>query len=330
LSDQVLLLTHSADYYTIDRVADAVRHRGAEPIRVDTDHFPVDLGLSMRIDADLDRRTLKLGDEVLHLDTVRAVWARRLWPGRMPAHLDAQFRGHCRTQARTAFFDTFALLNDATWVNPLGPLFEAESKIRQLHLARQVGLKLPRTLITNQAERVRRFYENCGGKVVTKLLSPLSQTMDGRGVFMYTSALSPDDLDDLEALRFAPQIFQERVEKAVELRVILIGGRLFVGEIRVSGTGRGTLDWRQINPQDTQSNVTWAPGVLPLAVGQKLQRLLRLLNLTYAAVDLIVDPEGHHFFLEVNPAGEWGWLERDLGFDISGAIADALLTKRKT
>ena len=30
-------------------------------------------------------------------------------------------------------------------------------------------------------------------------------------------------------------------------------------------------------------------------------------------------------FLEVNPAGEWGWLERDLGYPIGDALAEALV-----
>jgi hypothetical protein len=40
---------------------------------------------------------------------------------------------------------------------------------------------------------------------------------------------------------------------------------------------------------------------------------------------LICTPAGEHVFLEVNPSGEWGMLERDLGLPIADAIAGALL-----
>jgi glutathione synthase/RimK-type ligase-like ATP-grasp enzyme len=51
---------------------------------------------------------------------------------------------------------------------------------------------------------------------------------------------------------------------------------------------------------------------------------MQALGLSFGAVDFIRTPEGEHVFLEVNPSGEWGMLQRDLGLPIAEAIADIL------
>ena len=68
----------------------------------------------------------------------------------------------------------------------------------------------------------------------------------------------------------------------------------------------------------------WTKATLPADVKRRVFQLLERLGLVSGALDFIVTPDGRHVFLEVNPAGEWGWLERDLGYDISGAFARAL------
>ncbi len=319
----VLLLTHSGDYYTIDLVQAAVAARGARPVRVNTDTYPTALGLTVeQLGGRPRRHLLSAAGQQLDLDDVKAIWARRLWPGRMPAEMDAQMAAYATREARTAFFDTFSLV-DARWVNPLQAMLRAESKILQLKLAEQEGLSLPPTLITNFPEQARSFWDDHDGKVVTKLLGALTQTMNATGDFMYTSRVSEADLDALDGLRLCPQVFQAEVDKASELRCIVVGDEVFVGALHATGSLRGRVDWRTLTTAD---GVDWEHAELPADVKAQLIGLTRRLGLIYGAADLIVTPAGEHVFLEVNPAGEWGWLQRDLSLPIAEAIADALLT----
>lgn len=320
----VLLLTHSGDYYTIDLVEAAVAERGGRPLRVNTDTYPTQLGLTVEHlgPGHPRRHVLSAAGQQLDLDDVKAIWARRLWPGRMPAEMDPQMAAYSKREARTAFFDTFSL-TDARWVNPLQAMLRAESKILQLKLAEEEGLALPATLITNSPDEARAFWQAQGGDVVTKLLGALTQTMNATGDFMYTSRVNEADLDALDGLRFCPQVFQGEVEKAAELRCIVVGDEVFVGAINASASLKGRVDWRKLTKAD---GVEWEDAELPVDVKAKLIGLTRRLGLVYGAADLIVTPEGEHVFLEVNPAGEWGWLQRDLQLPIAEAIADALLT----
>lgn len=318
----VLLLTHSGDYYTIDRVEEGLDRRGFHHLRVDTDTFPSRLQLTFRARPSGVETLLDFGAFTIDLARVPAIWARRIWPGAMPAEMDPRAAAHCRQAARTALFDTLLGLDGPRWINPLGAAMRAESKLLQLTVAHQLGLRVPDTLVTNDAARLAPFFAEHGGRIITKLLDPLSQTMDASAEFLYTSVVEARDVEDAEGLRWAPQIFQPRVDKVRELRVIIVGERCFVGAVDVSGSERVRVDWRRATRDD---QLSWTESALPPAVEAKARALLGRLGLVYGALDFLVPAEGEPVFLEVNPAGEWGWLERDLGFPIGDSIAEALV-----
>ncbi|HET8782655.1 MAG TPA: hypothetical protein VFM63_09565, partial [Pyrinomonadaceae bacterium] len=129
-----------------------------------------------------------------------------------------------------------------------------------------------------------------------------------------------EDLAGAEALRHSPMVFQELIPKAFELRVACVARKTFAGALDATGTSRGHTDWRRAAPDECR----WQKEELPAEVVSSLQTLMSELGLVFGAVDLICTPAGEHVFLEVNPSGEWGMLERDLGLPISDAIADAL------
>ncbi|HEX8824273.1 MAG TPA: MvdC family ATP-grasp ribosomal peptide maturase [Archangium sp.] len=315
----VLLLTHSGDYYTIDRVAEEVTRRGLLPVRLDTDDFPGKWGLAT---APGDEGWLNTPAGELREREVQAVWLRRLMPPRFDEELEPAYRTSCARESLATlegFLDTLES-SGCRFVNPPAADHLAHNKPRQLRLARELGLEVPRTLITNDAARVRAFFQQVEGGAVTKMLTPLSQSMDGSRPFLYTSELRAEDLEDLEGLRYSPMVFQERIPKSHELRVVVVGNHCFVGAIDASRSAAGQVDWRRARPDEC----SWQAGALPSGVSTRLVRLVAALGLVYGAVDLIVTPEGRHMFLEVNPGGEWGMLEKELGLPIAEALAEAL------
>ncbi|ATB31586.1 MvdC/MvdD family ATP grasp protein [Melittangium boletus] len=320
--DNVLLLTHGADHYTVDRVAEALSRRGLRPVRIDTEGFPASWELSSVVEPEREDVVLGTSAGVLHAREVRSVWLRRRVPARFDAVLEPAWRESCGRESWAALDGALDGLAAAgcRFINPLGSDAVAENKPRQLRLARALGLEIPRTVVTNDAAQVRALFEAVGGRMVAKMLTPLSQSMDGRRPFVYTSAIRPEHLEQLEGLRHAPMVFQERLDKAHELRVAVVGGRCFVGAIDASCSVAGQVDWRRSRADECQ----WTPGELPGSVAGRLVRLVEALGLVYGAADFIVTPEGRHVFLEVNPGGEWGMLERELGLPIAEALAEAL------
>jgi glutathione synthase/RimK-type ligase-like ATP-grasp enzyme len=323
--DIVLLLTHRGDHYTVDRVAQELSRRGAHPLRIDTDGFPTELRLTTEVDPERSAVTLRIADVEIPGHEVRSVWLRRLVPSRLDENLEPSWREGCLRESRAALEGFLDGLEAAgcRFVNPIDAGQPATQKLRQLRWARSLGLEVPRTLVTNDASRVRPFFEQVQGRMVAKMLTPLSQSMQGGQPFVFTSAIEPEHLEELEGLRHSPMVFQERIDKARELRVAIVGRRCFVGAMEASRSTAGQVDWRLASPRECP----WVPGELPAEVADRLVRLVARLGLVYGAADLIVTPDGRHVFLEVNPGGEWGMLERELGLPIAAALAEALLAE---
>jgi MvdC family ATP-grasp ribosomal peptide maturase len=319
--DAVLLLTHSGDFYTVDLVSQALARKGVRPIRFNTDLFPSSIKLSARAG---DERTADLFTEEgaqLSTTAVRAVWARKLWAPLMADDLDDRYRSMCITESIAALEGFLDALHDSRWVNDLRRQRAAENKQRQLRLAERASLRVPRTLVTNDPAAARQFFAETDGQMVAKLLRPLTVSMDAVASFVYTNRVREEDLAGADALRHCPMVFQELIPKACEVRVAYVAGETFAGALDASGTSRGQTDWRRVAPEDCR----WQKTQVPTEVASGLQALMSELGLVFGAVDLICTPAGEYVFLEVNPGGEWGMLERDLGLPISEAIAKALL-----
>src|SRR5688500_9883381 len=319
--DAVLLLTHSGDFYTVDLVSQALARRGVRPIRFNTDLFPSSVKLSVRAGDERAAQLLTEAGERVSTAEVRAVWARKLWSPRMSDDLDERYRLMCAGESVAALEGFLDALHDARWVNDLQRQHAAENKQRQLRLAARAGLRVPRTLVTNDPAAAREFFAETEGQTVAKLLRPLAVTMDAVQPFVYTNRVREEDLAGAETLRHSPMVFQELIPKACELRIAWVAGKVFAGALDASGTSRGHTDWRRAAPEECR----WQKAQLPGEVASSLQVLMSDLGLVFGAVDLICTPSGEHVFLEVNPGGEWGMLERDLGLPISEAIAEALL-----
>lgn len=318
--DVVLLLTHSGDFYTVDLVSQALTHRGVRPIRFNTDLFPSSVKLSSRAGDERSAQLLTETGEQITVDEVRAVWARKLWPPQMADDLDDRYRAMCVGESMAALEGFLDALHEARWVNDLQCQRAAENKQRQLRLAARAGLRIPRTLVTNDPVAAREFFAETDGQTVAKLLRPLTISMEAVDSFVYTNRVKEEDLAGADALRHCPMVFQELIPKACELRVAWVAGRIFAGAVDVSGTSRGQTDWRRAKPEECH----WAKAEVPSEVAHRLGELMSELGLVFGAIDLICTPTGEYVFLEVNPSGEWGMLERDLGLPISEAIADAL------
>ena len=227
------------------------RSRGARAVRFDTDLFPTEARLSAHIANGRDEVRLHCRALELEPARVRAVWARKLWGSRFPETLDARLREGCARESRAALVGWLSALEGVRWVNPMDAALAAEDKQRQLRLATRLGLRVPRTLVTNDPAAVRAFREEVG-PLVTKMLTPLSTSMGKADLFVHTSVVRDEDLADLDGLRFSPMVFQERIEKRIELRVACVGARCLTGAIDASRSESGRVDWRLSRPDEVR------------------------------------------------------------------------------
>lgn len=215
------------------------------------------------------------------------------------------------------------LLEDAFWVSKYLNIRRAGSKLLQLRLAPQMGFLIPDTIISSDHSRILRFYEQHEGRVITKpLATGAIQHEDGvYGIF--ASRVSSSDLIDSQVFKVCPTVFQERVEKRLEVRVTVVGNQAFPVEIHSQCSERTKDDWRRYDLDNTPHAIHVLPADLELACVNLVARL----GLRYGAIDLILNEKGEYVFLEINPNGQWLWLEALTGAPISKAIAKLLVTR---
>jgi MvdD family ATP-grasp ribosomal peptide maturase len=318
----VLIVTHSEDNDSVQRVMDAIEAQGGHAFRFDTDRFPTEIQLRLEVDARGERARIEAPHGTVDLRQVSAVWYRRANIGAgLPADMDAELRRVSRLESRRVVMGMIAAL-DAFHLDLVQSIRQAEHKQLQLQLARALGLEVPRTLTTNSPEAVRTFAATCPEGIVTKMLASFSIHEDGEEKAVFTSAVRPEDLDDLGGLRLCPMTFQERIPKQLELRVTVVGERVFAAAVDSQALGGARDDWRREGEALLDA---WKPYTLPREVETRLLRLHARFGLSYGASDFILTPSGQLVFLELNPAGEFFWLERAPGFSISKALADVLL-----
>lgn len=317
----VLIVTHSEDNYCTPLVLDALRARGERVFRFDTDRFPTEVMLRLH-DADGDHGwSVTDGDDRLDLAEVTAVWYRRAnIAGRLPRDIDRQLRSAAVTESHRTVQGMLAGMEVFT-LDPIERIRAAEHKPLQLRVAKRLGLEIPRTLLTNDASAVRDFAARCGGRLVTKMMSSFAVYEDGKEMVVFTNPVTEAHLEDLSGLDLCPMVFQENVPKALELRVTVVGERVFAASIDSQSSKRAQHDWRR---DGNEMVGDWKHHELPAEVSAKLLKLMDYFRLNYGAIDLILTPDGRYVFLEVNPAGEFFWLVRAPGLPIEQALADVL------
>jgi MvdD family ATP-grasp ribosomal peptide maturase len=318
----VLIVTRSDDSETVLPVINSIEERGGNAFRLDTDRFPTEVRLIAHYDRDSERLIIVDAEKELNLSEVSAVWYRRLNAGaKIPETMTPDLRRASILETRATLLGMIAGIR-AFHLDQISLVRRAGDKQLQLQIARELGLETPRTLITNDPDAVRAFAKSCERGIITKMLSSFAIYEDGQEKVVFTNPVEPEHLEDLTGLRFCPMTFQENIPKALELRVTIVGDRVFTASIDSQSSELGRHDWRRDGVGLLDE---WKNFELPREIEERLLKLMDRFGLNYGAIDMILTPENRYIFLEINPAGEFFWLEESPGLPISKAIADLLL-----
>jgi glutathione synthase/RimK-type ligase-like ATP-grasp enzyme len=205
------------------------------------------------------------------------------------------------------------------WVGNPRRLRLAEIKALQLAEAARAGLTTPNTLISNDPTRAAAFVDELGDtrECAIKPLIAVGVT-DEHGYRLPLTTTLPSG-HPLESVASAPNIFQPYIDKAFELRCVVIGERVFCARINSQADDLTRKDWRA-------GKRTHEIFALPEHVTAAILRLMAGFGINFASIDMIVTPAGEFVFLELNPNGQWLWLENELGLPLVASMADLLTT----
>jgi glutathione synthase/RimK-type ligase-like ATP-grasp enzyme len=216
--------------------------------------------------------------------------------------------------------------NGVFCVNPPPFNLAFEEKCCQLFLAAQVGLAIPPSLYTTRLALARDFSAAHGDDIIYKPFRTYSRLLPKAGdeplriANLYTNRIKADDLVEGDGFLPTPSIFQPYVAKALELRIVVVGRKLFACAIHSQRSERTREDWRRYDMENTPHK----PYDLPDEIAARLLLLMERLGLVFGSIDMIVTPDGEYIFIEVNPNGQFDWIAQMAGLPIYEHLAAML------
>ncbi len=290
----------------------------------DTAARPWRWSLSFRDDCQLDGAS------------IRSVWWRK--PGHyygLSPELSPQEREFAKGELDHLFGSVWSLL-DTYWMNHPERNRAAGWKLEQLVRARRQGVAVPRTLVSNSPDEVRAFYDECCGRMVFKVMTDpllgavtLSEKQPDVRIEEVkettTTPIGPAQLEEIDSVRLLPGLFQEYVPKRFEYRVTVIGDELFAARIDSQAREGTRHDWR--NWADGGLEIPYARAELPGEIEDFCRQLVSDYGLNFGALDFVETPDGQFVFLELNPTGQFIWVEKRLPeLRMTSALASALVS----
>lgn len=319
----LVILTNSEDA-TASHLISILKRAKIAFLRLDTDRCVSNVSISYR-----------LGEPLLQFEgtwyspaEITDIWYRR--PEQLKdLRFDDTPEGKFVRSEWTEFLECFfAHVPKQRWINHPSCNALASRKLEQLTAASNLGLLVPDTLGTQSCDDMRAFFEKHQGKIITKPLSNgyIEREPEKSDTLIYTNRVTEKHLENLSDLKFCPTLFQQFIEKSCDVRITILDGDIHAKALFASDeSGSQRCDVRRNN----MSDVTYEDIQLPNQIRSKLRKLMSNYGLRFGAIDMAVSISGDWYFFEINPNGQWAWLDLTAGTDIASSFVNVFSQKLK-
>jgi len=331
MTPKIVIVTQPSDPHA-DAVIRELHKRSFPVFRFHPEDFPNSINISCQI------RNGKLSGEILtkyhrlEIDQIHSIWYRRPQKPKLSTNTIAGGLDYIQTQCNS-LINALYFAVDTFWVSDPAKLKVAEVKALQLIRAAQVGFQTPDTLISNDIKHIQKFCEVISPhyQIAIKAINAIpTHTPDGMRLPFTTILPSDIDLSNRH-ISICPTVFQPYLEKGGEVRCIVIGNKLFPVKITPKLVTDDATDWRTRHVVDENLNLIdnnrYELIELPKVIEKQIHQLMNGFGIVFAAIDMIITPNGEYFFLELNPNGQWLWLEDELGIPLTKTMADLLIDR---
>jgi glutathione synthase/RimK-type ligase-like ATP-grasp enzyme len=317
----ILVLTNSTDV-TADYLCGVLQANRLLVMRFNTDTILSDTSLHF----DLDDCSFSVHGVLFGPKDVSHVWYRR--PERLAASSTENSPQHRYSidEWTEALEGVLHHVPKNRWMNHPSCNAAASRKLWQLTLARSHGLTVPDTLVTQDPIRLRGFYQRHDGRIIAKPMAGglVHEADPDREAVIYTNRIQVQQLDDLSDLPTCPVLFQKYIDKVADVRITVVDGDYHaVNMIAQDEAGRQLCDVRRNNME----NVAYSPVAIPPSIREGLAQLVSHYQLRFAAIDMVIAQDGAWHFLEINPNGQWAWLDLTAHTHIADSFVRAFSQK---
>ncbi|MFI0206911.1 MULTISPECIES: RimK family alpha-L-glutamate ligase [Streptomyces] len=251
--------------------------------------------------------------EIVEIDSLDSVWFRRRRPingGIFSERVEGGFIEHVASNTAIALPGIFQTSFRGAWVDHPTAVMSAGNKILQLHAATEAGLRIPRTIVSQDPDRVRDFFSS----VPAMIAKPLHSVPGCPSPFVgEVTAATLQNAD--QAIKVCPTIYQELIPGERHLRVHCFGRDTLTAALESTD-----VDWRK------NLNIPAREYLLPEPIEKKIRKVMRNLGITMGVVDLKLTGEGEPVWLEVNPQGQFLFIEAMCGLPLISSMARSLIS----
>ena len=312
----ILIISSEQDSHAME-VLKYLKNKNANVHLLDLSSFPQKSRISIE-SSSRGEHIYTLIDEGVQIDLSECsvIWWRRPQPFKVDPDItspdDINF---IYTECHATIAGMWASLNPF-WINHPVRDEEASKKIYQLKLAETLGLTIPDTCITNDPIKAKKFITQYGKEQI--IYKPFSGTEE---TWRETRLLKEEEHALIESVKYSPVIFQEYIQAEADLRITIIDKEIFAAAIYTSHASY-KVDFRMVMNEATMKIYE-----LPKHIKDLLLKLMKSLGLVYGAIDMRLKPNGDYVFLEINPSGQWLFVEDETRLPITKAFATLMIGK---
>ena len=303
---KVLIISSRLDFHS-RAVAWALEKHGANVVFFDTTSFS---GEDM--EAAFNINSVCANFEIGAITDFDAIYNRRSYPAKATSEMPAPLRKFVESEHNAFCRWMLSALphhHNGICVDPPDRVKFAENKALQLVSAHRANLMIPETIISSSPRRIRQFSLDHPRGVVYKPLTGHFWTRAGIPRYQtQTAAIRDISVLSDASISACPGIYQEMIDKVGDIRAVVIGNRVFSALITPSGRlATDEVDHRRyLFLGDFEAKEFR----LPPEVEKGLLDVTRSFGLSYSAADFALDKNGRLHFLELNPAGQFGYVEQ--------------------
>jgi glutathione synthase/RimK-type ligase-like ATP-grasp enzyme len=320
----LLIVTSESDVHA-DVVIKELQTTKINPIRLNSESFikTSQYFYEWESSATQTKRFLSFEDSLKEVDKVGVIWWRKPDDYAVfPEVTDDWAIKYCQQETESLMYSLSGLYPQAKWVNHYYKIRLPSHRINQIPIAQKLRITIPPTLVSNSYKATYDFLSKQGSCII-KPMRYSGFLHNGKQYACYTRPIDLETIEEFkDSIRLAPVFLQKRIAKKAEYRVTLIGKHHFVCRIDAQHTKDSdvTLDWRVTEPE----KLVHVADELPIEYINKLRKMLDELGLNFGAFDIIRDDDDTLYFIELNPNGQWYWIEILTGMPMVQAMIELI------
>jgi ATP-GRASP peptide maturase of grasp-with-spasm system len=299
----------------------------------DTDLKTFDKGYALQISGDGEGINFDYPALNFDIEEVSIIWFRRwIYPESFnnllnlseDKHWALGIFEHLYKEVNTLSDAFFSLFKNKNWFDR-PEYIRRVKKIDVLNLAQKYGLKIPTTFITNNRDRALEFLKTYG-RLISKPISDIAYFDNDSYEFKLLTTEVTEELLLASNEWFYPTLFQQLLEKRSDLRVFYLAGQCYAMAILSQFDPDTIIDFRNYNGKKFARMI---PYKLPAEIELSVNDLMKELQLKNGSLDFVLTTNGDHYFLEVNPLGQFGMTSYPCNYKLEKKIAQYLIENDK-